>query len=183
MLHATIVSTQTELEQIQKLNHQNLKPSLSPEELSKEGFVSWFYSLELLEKMHQLAPSIIVKDNKELVGYALTALKAAGNFHHDLQSMISNIQLVEYQGKPLANYNFYLMGQICIHKDYRGKGIFDLLYQHHKLIYSRGYELLVTEISANNKRSLRAHEKLGFKTTYTYTDNMDEWKVVVWDWI
>jgi L-amino acid N-acyltransferase YncA len=97
--------------------------------------------------------------------------------------MISNIQLVEYQGKPLANYNFYLMGQICIHKDYRGKGIFDLLYQHHKLIYSRGYELLVTEISANNKRSLRAHEKLGFKTTYTYTDNMDEWKVVVWDWI
>jgi hypothetical protein len=54
MLHDTIVSTQTELEQIQKLNHQNLKPSLSPEELSKEGFVSWFYYLELLEKMHKL---------------------------------------------------------------------------------------------------------------------------------
>lgn len=44
------------------------------------------------------------------------------------------------------------------------------------------YELVVTEISADNHRSQKAHEKIGFKTIYTYHDAMDAWSVVVWDW-
>jgi len=74
------------------------------------------------------------------------------------------------------------MGQICIDKTYRGKGIFNILYQKHKELYSHKYDLLVTEISVNNPRSLRAHEKVGFKIIHTYHDALDEWAVVVWDW-
>lgn len=182
MLVATTVRSKKELEQIHVLNQQNLKDYIPEDEKLQEGFVSWHYSLQLLEQMHSLAPSIIVKRGEDVVGYALVTLKEACSFHKDLQLMIDNLVSVEYKGRPLMQYDFYLMGQVCIHKDYRGKGAFNLLYQQHKKVYSKEYELLVTEISASNKRSLRAHEKIGFETIYAYSDNNDEWNVVVWNW-
>jgi hypothetical protein len=114
MLYATTVSTKKELEQIQNLNRQNLKQNLSEDEMLREGFVSWNYSFELLEKMHQLAPSVIVKEGNEVIGYALVTLKEASSFHADLKKMLMHLQPVTYEGKPLTSYRFYLMGQVCI---------------------------------------------------------------------
>ena len=57
-----------------------------------------------------------------------------------------------------------------------------MLYQHHKALYQQRFDMLITEISPANPRSQRAHEKVGFKTIYHYTDAMDAWNVVVWDW-
>jgi GNAT superfamily N-acetyltransferase len=88
-----------------------------------------------------------------------------------------------YEGKPLMSFQFYLMGQVCIHKNYRGKGVFPLLFQQHKISYGREYDLLVTEISAKNQRSLKAHEKVGFKNIFAYSEGIDEWNVVVWNWL
>jgi hypothetical protein len=183
MLYATTVSTKKELEQIQILNQQNLKQNLSEDEMLQEGFVSWNYSLELLEKMHQLAPSAIVKDGDEVIGYALVTLKEARCFHVDFEKMITNLQPVIYESKPLMSFHFYLMGQVCIHKNYRGKGVFPLLFQQHKISYGNQYELLVTEISAKNHRSLKAHEKIGFKNIFAYSEGIDEWNVVAWNWL
>lgn len=74
------------------------------------------------------------------------------------------------------------MGQVCIDKDYRGKGLFSMLFQKHKELYSKKYELMVTEIATTNKRSQKAHEKVGFKTIHTHKDALEEWNVVAWDW-
>jgi RimJ/RimL family protein N-acetyltransferase len=182
MLEATIVTTEDELAQIHQLNQLNLKQNLSEKEKKEEGFVSWLYSMKLLEQMHKLAPSIIVKDEDKVVGYALVTLKEAREFHPDLRTMITNLQPLHYNGKLLFTYSFYCMGQICIDKNYRGKGVFNNLYQHHKKIYQTKFDLLITEISTHNPRSQKAHEKVGFKTIHNYKDVMDEWNVVGWDW-
>jgi L-amino acid N-acyltransferase YncA len=182
MLYTTVVRTTDELEQIRKLNQQNLRQSLSAEEMEKEGFVSWAYSLELLQNMHKLAPSIIVKDDEKVVGYALVMPKEASVFHKDLDTMIKNLRPVMYQNRPLLSYNFYLMGQICIQKAYRGRGLFSLMYEEHKKRYSHQYEFLLTEIISSNKRSIKAHEKIGFKQIHTYQDKMGEWSLVIWEW-
>lgn len=182
MLYATLVTTQDELLQIHRLSHQNLKQNLSVEDRQNEGFVTWLYNVELLKDMHQVAPSVIVKDGSAVVGYALVTLKEAAEFHPDLQMLFDNLKYLLYNNKPLLSYSFYCMGQICIHKDYRGQGIFDLLYNKHKELYSDKYELLVTEVSTSNSRSQKAHEKVGFKTIYKHTDELDEWNVIVWDW-
>ncbi len=182
MLEVTVVTTEDELAQIHQLNQLNIKQNLSEKEKEEEGFVSWLYSIDLLQDMHKLAPSVIVKDNDKVIGYALVTLKEASEFHPDLQTMINNLQPLHYKGKPLFTYSFYCMGQICIDKNYRGKGVFKSLYQHHKKIYQKQFNLLVTEISTTNLRSQKAHEKVGFKTIHTYRDIMDKWNVVVWDW-
>ena len=67
-------------------------------------------------------------------------------------------------------------------KDHRGKGVFEMLYQQHKKSYSHKFDLLVTQISTKNHRSLRAHKKVGFETAVVEKDELDEWVTVVWDW-
>ncbi len=92
MFHATIVTTEEELAQIHQLNQLNLKQNISEKEKEVEGFVSWLYSMELLQSMHKLAPSIIVKDNNKVIGYALVTLRETSEFHADLETMITNLQ-------------------------------------------------------------------------------------------
>ena len=182
MLTPTLVKNEEELLQIHQLNDQNLKQKLSVQMQAREGFVTWLYSIDLLKKMHELAPSIIIKDNEKLVAYALTTLKEATLFHGDLKGMFQNLETVQYKDQPLSTQNFCCMGQICVDKEYRGKGLVHMLYQKHKEVYSPLYHFILTEISKNNYRSVKAHEKMGFQSIYTYGDAMDEWNVVVWDW-
>ena len=182
MLKAVFVSTMDELEQIHQLNHQNLKYHLSTTEQEGEGFVSWLYPMDLLQQMHQLAPSIIVKDGDVIAGYALTTLRESAAFHPDLKIFFENLEKVSYKNRLLFEHRFYCMGQICIAKPYRGQGIVKMLYEMHKKKYSPDFDFLLTEIATRNTRSQKAHEKVGFKTIHTYKDSLDEWNVVVWDW-
>lgn len=182
MLYPAVVTTQQELQQIHELNQANYRQHISVAERDREGFVSWLYPLKLLQQTQAIAPHVIVKQDNKVAGYALTLLPAAAAFHNDLEEMFNNLSLAEYNGKPLLDYRVYCMGQVCIDKPWRGKGVFNMLYQHHKKLFAPQFDLLITEISASNLRSRRAHEKVGFKTIYTYTDKNDEWDVVAWDW-
>jgi ribosomal protein S18 acetylase RimI-like enzyme len=182
MLQAVLVNTIKQLEQIQELNQENLKTHLSEQEQQEQGFVSWSYPLDLLVQMNALAKSVIVTDNEQLAGYALTTLREASRFHTELDNMFKDFEGLFYKGRSLFSYRFYCMGQICIAKEYRGKGIVPMLYNKHKEIYSSQYDFILTEISTRNIRSLKAHEKIGFKTIHYHRDQLDEWAVVIWDW-
>ncbi|MBS1597538.1 MAG: GNAT family N-acetyltransferase [Bacteroidetes bacterium] len=181
-LISSVVRSEEELLQIHQLNKENLRSITKSEEQKKEGFVSWLYPPQLLKQMHELAPSIVVKDDNKIAGYALVASKEMIAFHADLQTLFSHLSRVQYKNQPLSDFSFYCMGQICIDKNYRGLGLVNMLYQKHKEVYGDRYQLLVTEISTSNIRSQKAHEKIGFKTIHTYRDQQDEWNVVVWDW-
>ncbi len=182
MLYATEVTNDDELIRINELNQQNLKTSLSVQQQAEQGFVTWLYPIPLLQQMHSIAPSTIVKDDEVVVGYALVTPKEASRFHPDLKTMIANLESLLYKDMPLSSYSYYIMGQVCIDKHYRGKGVFKMLFQKHKELYKSVYKLLVTEISTKNYRSQQAHETIGFTTIHTYRDALDEWNVVVWDW-
>lgn len=182
MIEITSVKNEDELQQIHLLNKLNLKQNISLEEKEKEGFVTWLYEPDLLSKMHALAPSIIAKDNGKVVGYALVTLKEALDFHEDLRAAVENMDTIIYNGKLLKDYCYYVMGQVCIDKAYRGKGLFNQLYAKHKELYKNEFDMLLTEVSVNNIRSQTAHEKVGFKTIHTYRDTLDEWNVIAWDW-
>ena len=90
--------------------------------------------------------------------------------------------ILKQSGKALASAPYYVMGQICIAKPFRGQGVFDALYQGHKAHYQSRFELLITEVSVNNARSLRAHERVGFEPIHRYRDDVDEWLIIGWDW-
>ena len=89
MLEVTTVKNTNELEQIFRLNQANLKQNLGVEKQIEEGFVTWLYAVELLEKMHSLAPSVIVKDAGRVVAYALTTLNESSSFHPGFAGNVS----------------------------------------------------------------------------------------------
>lgn len=182
MFSTKIVSTRLELQQVLDLQRENLKQNISTEEKKAQGFVTMSYSLELLEAMHDLAPSIIVKKAAKVVAFALVFMKEGRHLYADLEAMYINFENLSWKDRPMNTYKTYVMGQVCIAKAFRGQGLFEMLYQKHKEIYSDRFDMMVTEISTSNHRSLRAHERIGFKIISTYHDHLDEWAVVVWDW-
>ena len=182
VLHAETVSSVSDLEKILSLQRLFLKGANSSEEENNQGFLTVEHDLDTLKKMHEADPGIIVKDNGVLAGYALTMPPSCRDLVPVLFPMFESLDGVIYRGKPVSTHDYYVMGQICVAKAYRGQGIFDLLYQGHKNIYQDKYDLLVTEVSLRNQRSYRAHERVGFVTIHEYKDETDEWALMVWDW-
>jgi L-amino acid N-acyltransferase YncA len=76
------------------------------------------------------------------------------------------------------------MGQVCIDKNYRGQGLFGNLYKTMQKYYANDFQYLITEISARNPRSLKAHSKVGFEDLKVFTDKVsgEVWHLVIWDW-
>jgi predicted GNAT superfamily acetyltransferase len=95
-----------------------------------------------------------------------------------LEPMFAVLDELDYRGKPLRESRFYVLGQICVAEGFRGTGLFQAMYAEHLAAFHGRYDVIVTEISARNGRSLRAHEQSGFETLSTYTDRTDEWVVV-----
>jgi hypothetical protein len=164
---------------LQKVNHT---AALSLEEAARDGFVTVQHTLELLTTMNAAAPQVIAKDNDAVVGYALVMLKSFEGMIPVLQPMFERLSGIVHRGKRITDYTFYVMGQICVDANYRGQGVFDGLYHKHRELYSGDYELCITSVATRNHRSMRAHERVGFKTVQTFRDNTDEWNILVWDW-
>lgn len=182
MITATTVKTIGELEQIIALQHKNLKQNITEEEKELQGFVTMEFTMPMLLQLHDLAPDIIIKADETIVAYAMVLLQEGRKAYPGLEPMFANFEKLNWKNKPLIDYKFYVMGQICIDKPYRGQGLFDMLYMKHRDIYSGQFDFIITEISTSNYRSLRAHQRIGFQTIDRFRDTMDEWDVVLWDW-
>jgi hypothetical protein len=183
MLTAKLVTTEQELSQIAALSASNLSTNISKETKESEGFVSWYYPVEALLALHTIVPSVIAKDGDIVAGYALTLVRECIPVYPVMAATMEHVSCLRYKGRPLSDSRLYLMGQICVREGYRGKGVVGLLYDFHRQEFSDRYDMLVTEISLSNPRSLKAHEKAGFRIIDTHRDGQGEWNVVLWDWL
>jgi RimJ/RimL family protein N-acetyltransferase len=182
MLTTKLVATPQEIDQIVELSKANLVTNLSADSKTREGFVTWVYSSESLQAIHNVIPSVIVKDGDILAGYALSLSPACVDIYPPMASTHHLVSSLLYKGVALGRQNVYYCGQICVAKNYRGQGLVDRLYQFHRQHFSPQFDFLVTEISTANPRSLKAHQKTGFRIIETHRDEMDQWDIVLWDW-
>ncbi len=180
-LHFTTAQTDDDLRQVLDLQRRNHKSTVTEIVKQKQGFVTVRHTWEQLNAMHQAAPQIVAKDSEEVVAYALAMLPDAATLIPDLQPMFALLDEIIWQNKKLTDYRYYVMGQVCVDEAYRGKGVFDGLYQKHRELYRSDFDLLITEVSINNTRSMRAHERVGFRTIHTHEDHVDTWNVLAWE--
>lgn len=184
MLSITTVQSQPDIQGILTLQQANLRKNVPLAVQVEQGFVTVEHDPAVLTRMNQAAPSVIAKDGNTVVGYALTMLPEFGADIPELLPLFALINTLDYKNQPLSTYNWYVIGQVCVADGYRGQHIFDRMYQHHREVYSDRYQLLITDISANNLRSLRAHARVGFQTLHEFHDPAigETWVVVVWNW-
>lgn len=170
------VKTNAELEEILELQRQNLRQNLGEQEQVKEGFVSLEHSFKVLKEMNNACAHCIAKKNGKVVGFALSMLK---NFKNDvplLLPMFEKIEEVVKQGKFSSNY--MVMGQICIAKTARSKGVFRGLYRYMEKEMKGQFEAIVTEVDTKNIRSSNAHRAVGFSLLKKYTSNNQLWEII-----
>jgi hypothetical protein len=169
-----LAASDRDLEGILALQRANRTPT-------SDGFVTVQHTIEILRTMHALAPSVVARDpHGEVVAYALTMLVEARALVPILEPMFALIE--QLPAGALGGTRWYLMGQVAVAASHRGSGVFDALYAAHRTHYRDRFDVLVTEVATRNTRSMRAHERVGFRTVKTYTDPTDEWALIAWSW-
>src|SRR4051812_9728411 len=151
-----------DLLQILELQKRNLGRSLSPEESSSQGFVTVEHTLDVLRGMHAISPSVVATRDGSVAGYALTLPLECRSFVPMLEPMFDRLSKLRREGRALLEHRTYVMGQVCVDKPYRGRGVFDLLYREHQKQFASRFDFVVTEVAIANTRSMRAHERIGF---------------------
>ena len=171
------------LQQIMKLQKINLPRNISNQEAREQGFVTVDHKMETLRDMNTPFGHSCAWVDEELAGYALVM---ETHFRHRIPVLIPMFDLLDgilWQGKELKDWGYFVMGQVCVAKPHRGRGVFKGLYHDMRSRLSPHFDLVVTEIAKRNSRSIRAHEKVGFETLHEYIDPAGEhWVVVGWGW-
>ena len=185
MISVTTIQSEADVLATLALQQENFRQNVPVNEQISDGFVTVKHYPDLLRRMNEAAPTIIAKNSaSEVIGYALTMLPKFAPEVPQLASFFYWIDKLEYKDKPLRDYAYYLMGQVCVKKQYRRQNIFQRMLHMHRELYSNHYQVLITCISNNNNPSLRAHARIGFQTIHTFHDSMSDeaWDIVLWDW-
>lgn len=163
--------------ELQKQNHKNAVDDATKQ---SQGFVTAEHDLNLLKAMNDAFPHTVAYDGKEVIGYALTMTKAFRNKIEILKPMFDMIDqtLAEKQ----MSDRYVVMGQVCIKASHRGQGIFYKLYDAMKRFTQGHFDSIITEVSVQNKRSLKAHYNHGFESLKKYQDKFGEdWDLIIWE--
>ena len=177
MIQYTLTSTKKDIHEILALQQKNLPQFISLKEQQKEGFVTVQHSFDILVKMHNAHPHIIAIHNTKIIGYALCMLKEFKNDIPILTPMFHEIEATIPSLDPAINY--IVMGQICVAKNFRKKGVFRGLYTAMRQHIPPNYNAIITEVSLQNKHSSDAHKAIGFKVLKTYTSDSQEWELIL----
>lgn len=179
-LKFTTVSNAREVEQILALQARNLAPALSAEVLLDQGFLTVQHDPAVLLRMNQAYPSVIAKSGDTLAGYCLVMPREFGAEVPVLTPLFTLLNGLSWRGQPLSWLRWFVMGQVCVAENFRGQGVFDGMYQHLFAVCRRDFDLVLTEVAARNKRSLRAHQRVGFEPVHIYPDTLsgETWHVI-----
>jgi len=171
--------TEQDLKAILALQQANLPANISAQEAKEQGFLTVEHTLEVLSAMNIPYGHTIAKDREAIAGYALTMTDEFRNDIPILKPFFERVDKIDWKGIKIKHIPYVLMGQVCVAKAYRGQGVFVGLYQKMQERMTPHFELIVTEISARNARSLRAHEKAGFVEMQHYTaPDGERWVIV-----
>lgn len=173
-----------ELEQMLDLQRQNVLEAVQTEEIASQGFVTLRHDLDLLREMNHPHPHIVARDGEKIVGYALVMLRKFEEGLPLLAPMFERINIRSFKGHSLAKANYFIMGQVCVDRNYRGQGIFRGLYEEMRRQLSPHFQYMVTEAAHRNKRSVRAHLSVGCEILEEYASEIDgeKWVIFIWDW-
>ncbi len=170
-------TSEADLNQILALQQKNLPGVISSDEKKAEGFVTVCHRLDILRAMNDACSHIVEKSEEIVIGYALCMHPKFADEIEVLRPMFDEIDALH----PKVE-NYMSMGQICIAKAFRGQGVFRKLYKTMQEALQPEFGLIITEVDAENIRSLRAHYAVGFEELKTYPSGDRNWKLIGLRW-
>ena len=183
-IRITLARKKTELKQIIALQKQYHLETVDEQTAKEQGFVTAVHKYEVLEAMNSSAATVIAKDGTRVVGYALTMKREFADDVPALTELFHHQDEAIWNGTRLGDQDYLVMGQICVAEEARGQRLPDRMYRYMRSCYSLHYPYLVTAIDARNTRSMRVHERVGFKDLVRFTseETGKNWVIVIWEW-
>ena len=141
---------------ILRLQSANFVANLS-EEQQQEGFLSAeFLPGQVAEMAEDLGTTIATVDG-DLVAFLCASRNEFDHGSPVIEKMLPTYALVKFDGEQLGSYNSYVYGPVCIHRDYRRRGLLRGLYEAQKQDLAGRFDVGVAFVSRSNSHSLNAH--------------------------
>lgn len=159
---------------------KNLLRNLSEEE-KKDGFFHFEPTNEEMVNIINDTGIYLSLKGEKLKGYFMTMSRELAQTIPFEAEMIMNAEAMMHEGKPISEYNYVVLAQICIAKEFRGGMTFNQLHvAAQSALKEKGFEICFGEIEDTNKKSLKVH---GFMTdigTYVALSGLT-WHIMVSD--
>lgn len=154
------LASRSDFSDILELQRRNFLNNISPEDKA-DGFLSIEFTESMLEEI--LNDLLIIKafTVEKLVGYRMAQTLEFNQRFPLIASIIEKFPNLEFRGQKLSNLRTFIFGPICIDKDWRGKGINQLMFKFMLEHVKSRYDVGVTFVSESNPRSLAAAKKNG----------------------
>jgi len=170
-----------DIEGILALQELYLVSNLSEKE-KEAGFVTTPFTIEQLMEIIAQEGLFIAKDNNKIIAYIFAGswdfFSQWPIFNH-MTAMFPDLSFLDFE---ITTTNSFQYGPICIHKDYRGKGLIHLFFEFMRIHMVKKYPLSLTFINKNNKPSLKAHtEKLKWSIIANFQFNNNNYFILAYD--
>lgn len=160
----TRIGNTKDIDGILSLQERNLYRNLNEYE-RENGFVTTPFTVDQIEEIIK-QHGIFVAENEqnEIIAYAF-----AGNWEYFekweiFNLMVSRFPIMSFNEKVITTKNSFQYGPVCIDKDYRGKGLLNLIFEEMRLEFVKKYPISITFINKVNVISEKAHtKKLGWQ--------------------
>lgn len=182
MVQIGLTGTARDLEQILALQRLNHVTAVKAQDRDSDGFVTMEYDIAALARISGRYRHVVAREDANVIGYALVMLPEYGGDFPMLADMFAEIDSAVFGGAPVKSRPYFVMGQVCVAREFRGHGVFRALYRGLKAQMSGDFELVATEISKQNARSAIAHERMGFRPIHDAGRENPLWDVIAWDW-
>jgi L-amino acid N-acyltransferase YncA len=171
------------LVQILELQRQNLKENLSQEERDSQGFVTAKHTFKQLKEINLKENAVIATSDGKVIAYAIAMKRETGKGMPVFDRLFEEVDKIKIGEIKFTHFPYIFVGQLCIAKEFRGQGLVEKLYAFFSTEMQNKYDFIVTDISQENPRSLKAHEKSGYKKIQHFFDfyNNSYWDIVIKD--
>lgn len=158
-----------------------LVTNLSEEEKAF-GFVTTPFTVQQLTEVIQKEELFLAKDNNKIIGYIFAGSWEFFNQWPIFNYMNSLFPKLAFLDFKITTTNSFQYGPICIHKNYRGKGLITSLFELMRINLSQKYPLSLTFINKINIPSTKAHtEKLKWTIIGDFQFNTNDYYILAYD--
>jgi len=158
------IACENDIKGILSLQEHNLYKNLD-DNGRKNGFVTTPFTVSQIQEIIKQNGVFVVTNKVDII----IAYAFAGNWEYFKQweifnYMVSRFPLLSFNGKNISIKNSFQYGPVCIDKNYRGRGLLNLIFEEMRIEFVKKYPISITFINKENIISKKAHtKKLGWE--------------------
>lgn len=175
------IATLKDIDGVLALQELYLVSNLTEED-KKGGFVTTPFTIAQLREVIDAQNLFVAKDNGKIIGYIFTGswkFFAQWPIFEHMIALLPNLSFLDF---TFSTANSFQYGPICIHKDYRGKGLIVPFFEFMRVNMVNKYPLSLTFINKTNVPSRKAHiEKLKWSIIADFQFNNNEYYILAYD--